>query len=304
MRLIFMGTPDFAAYSLKKLIDANYNIVAVYSQPPRPSGRKMQLKKTVVHSLAEEYNIPVFTPISLKKQTEKEHFKSLNADLAIVAAYGLILPQAVLDAPQYGCVNIHASLLPRWRGAAPIQRAIMAGDTKSGVTIMQMSLGLDEGDMLLRKEVTIDDTTTASLLHDELASLGANMMLEIIENIKKIQPIPQPNDSITYAHKLDAETCKIDWSKPAKEVLRHIHGLSTYPATYFTYNQKRIKVFEVMVVDNTHNVECGTVLDNELTIACGDKTTIKLLKVQREGKNTMSAVEMLKGFEITKGSVL
>ena len=230
MRIIFMGTPDFATPALQKLIESEHEVIAVYSQPPRPKGRGMVLTKSPVHELAESHNIPVFTPKSLKKSIEEQNsIQKLNADVAIVAAYGLLLPKAVLDAPKYGCINIHGSLLPRWRGASPIQHAIWKGDKTSGITIMQMDEGMDTGDMLLKAEVPITNETTAQSLFDELAGMGGDLVLDVLKNVDTIQPEIQDDTLVTHAPMLEKSDGEIDMNAPAHDIDCQIRGLNPWP---------------------------------------------------------------------------
>ncbi len=298
MRLVFMGTPDFSVSVLKALLAAGHEIVCVYAQPPRPSGRGMMLRPTPVHAFAEARGIEVRTPVSLTSMEEQDRFKSLNADAAVVVAYGLLLPKAVLDAPKNGCFNVHASLLPRWRGAAPIQRAIMEGDTETGVTIMRMDAGLDTGPMMMKVVCPIDDATTAASLHDSLAVLGSKAMVEVLAaplNEGKSQSV---NGAI-YAKKIDKAEARIDFSKPAKEVLRHIHGLSPFPGAWMLVNGTRIKVLHCERVDETG--VAGTFLNSHLVVACAEGA-IRCLELQREGKGAMSAEVFSRGFPISAGT--
>ncbi len=298
MRLVFLGTPDFSVSVLKALLAAGHEIVCVYAQPPRPSGRGMMLRPTPVHAFAEACGIEVRTPVSLTSMEEQDRFKSLNADAAVVVAYGLLLPKAVLDAPKNGCFNVHASLLPRWRGAAPIQRAIMEGDTETGVTIMRMDAGLDTGPMMMKVVCPIDDATTAASLHDSLAVLGSKAMVEVLAaplNEGKSQSV---NGAI-YAKKIDKAEARIDFSKPAKEVLRHIHGLSPFPGAWMLVNGTRIKVLHCERVDETG--VAGTFLNSHLVVACAEGA-IRCLELQREGKGAMSAEVFSRGFPISAGT--
>ncbi len=306
MRLTFMGTPDFAVPVLNALSE-NHTIVAVYTQPPRASGRGQSQRLTPVHARAEVLGLPVYTPKSLKKKDVQDEFAAHGADAAVVAAYGLILPQAILDVPKQGCINVHASLLPRWRGAAPIQRAIMAGDTETGVTIMQMDAGLDTGAMYLQERVVIDDTTTAGSLHDDLAGLGAKMITDVLEKIETsaMQPHPQPDDGVTYADKIDKSEAKIDFNHPARSVLRHIHGLSPFPGAFAEYDGQRLKFLTVELVEHTEKQDGppGTILDDAFTISCGDGA-IRPTHLQRAGKGAQDTAAFLRGFELRPGSRL
>ncbi len=293
-----MGTPEFSVTVLKALIAAGHDILCVYAQPPRPAGRGLALKPTPVHAFAEAQGIEVRTPETLKSAVEQDRFKVLRADAAVVVAYGLLLPKAVLDAPAHGCFNVHASLLPRWRGAAPIQRAIMAGDVETGVTIMRMDEGLDTGPMMMRVPCPIDDATTVATLHDALAVIGAKAMVEVLA-----APLhageTQPLIGATYAKKIDKAEAKIDFARPAHDVLRHIHGLSPFPGAWMMVNGTRIKVLRCERVD-AHG-DAGTFIDDFLTIACGEGA-IRCLELQREGKGAMTVDVFLRGFAIAAGT--
>ena len=301
LRIVFMGTPAFAAVALKALLDAGHEVVAVYSQPPRPKGRGMETQKSPVHMLAEEQGIAVRTPASLRDAAETAAFAALNADVAVVAAYGLILPKAILEAPRYGCLNIHASLLPRWRGAAPIQRAIMAGDAETGVTIMRMEEGLDTGPMLLKEELAIGADTDAGALHDALAEIGARLIVRALERLPELTPVPQPADGVTYAAKIAKEECRIDWRRGAAELDRHIRGLSPAPGAFTEINGERLTILAADVAAGSGAP--GTILDDRLTVACGEGALRPTL-VKRAGKRAMSAEEMLRGFAVPKGTRL
>ena len=298
MRLVFMGTPDFAVETLKALKDAGHEIACVYSQPPRPAGRGMAERPSPVHAFAASRGMEVRTPVSLKSPEEQARFAALDADAAVVVAYGLLLPKAILDAPRRGCFNVHASLLPRWRGAAPIQRAIMAGDPQSGVTIMRMEEGLDTGPMCKVGMFAITPATTAQSLHDALAELGARLMVEVLAQ-EKIACTPQPAEGVTYAKKIDKAEARIDFAKSASEVRSHIHGLSPFPGAWFQAKGTRIKVLLCEVVEMQGKP--GTFIDDRLCIACGSGA-IRLLKLQREGKGAMEAEEFLRGFPIGQGT--
>jgi methionyl-tRNA formyltransferase len=292
MKLVFMGTPDFAVVTLKALIAAGHEIAAVYSQPPRPAGRGQRLRPSPVQDYAAAQGIQVRTPLALKSTDEQKSFADLNADAAVVVAYGLLLPQAILDAPRFGCFNVHASLLPRWRGAAPIQRAIMAGDAESGVTIMRMELGLDTGPMMKVGRLPITPESTASSLHDELAVLGAKLMIDVLKH-PEIAGTPQPAEGVTYARKIDKAETKIDFTKSAMEVRNHIHGLSPFPGAWCSLAGSRVKVLKAQVVNH--------VIDDALTFACGSGA-IKFLLLQREGKGVMDAATFLRGFPVAPGT--
>jgi methionyl-tRNA formyltransferase len=298
MRLIFMGTPEFAAVTLQALLDAKHEIACVYSQPPRPAGRGYELKKSPVHVLAETQGIEVRTPVSLKTAEEQQRYASLNADAAVVVAYGLLLPKPVLTAPRYGCFNIHASLLPRWRGAAPIQRAIMAGDAETGVTIMRMEEGLDTGPMVKSVRVPITVETTAARLHDELASVGGAAMRDVLQT-PDVPGVIQPLEGVTYAKKIDKSEAHIDFGQTSTSVRNHIHGLSPFPGAWFSVSGSRIKVLKASVCVGSG--KAGTFLADPLTVACGSGA-IQLLELQREGKASLKASEFIRGFPIAPGS--
>lgn len=298
-RVAFMGTPEFAAHILESLLKNSYNIVAVYTQPPRPVGRGYQVTPSPVQKIAQTHKIPVFTPSSLKTEEAQNQWKSLDLDIAVVAAYGLILPKAILEAPRWGCVNVHASLLPRWRGAAPIQRAILSGDTETGVTIMKMDEGLDTGDILLMKKTPISNTTTSSQLHQVLSHLGADALLSTLPSYlsEEIQPIPQPQQGITYAEKLSKTEGWLDWTLPASFLERKIRALNPWPGTWFEIGQDRIKVLEALVVPLTSPHLPGTIVDDQLTIACGEQA-LRLLVVQKVGKSPLHVDDFLRGYEL------
>ena len=301
MRIIFMGSPDFAVPTLDALVDAGHEVICVYTQPHRPAGRGKGERPTPVDERAGELGIEVRCPKSLKGEAEQEAFAELEADVAVVAAYGLILPQPILDAPLLGCLNVHASLLPRWRGAAPVQRAIMAGDEATGVTIIQMEAGLDTGPMLLKRAVEVEDKNTAQLT-DELAQLGATMMAEVLNDLPRFEPIPQPDEGATYASKISKEEARIDWRRPAAELARHVQGLAPFPGAWFEFNGERIKVLGAEPVpDGRHSP--GLVLDDDLTVSCASGALRPLL-LQRAGKAAMGAEDLLRGFAIPSGSVL
>jgi methionyl-tRNA formyltransferase len=304
MRIAFMGTPPFAARALEALIAAGHEIAAVYSQPPRPAGRGNKLVKSAVITLAEAHGIEVRTPERLKSPEEHARFAALGLDVAVVAAYGLILPRAILDAPIHGCINIHGSLLPRWRGAAPVQRAILAGDSETGITIMRMDAGLDTGPMLLRRAVSIGRWTTAAGLMDELAELGAAMIVETLSLLERgeLTETPQPAAGVTYAAKLDRSEGLIDWTEPAAILDCKVRALNPWPGTIFTARGERIKLLEASI--QFRRGEPGTVLDPAPdgcpVIACGEGA-LKLIQVQRPSRSPQDGASFLRGFALHPG---
>jgi len=303
MRIIFMGSPDFAVPSLTALREAGHDIVAVYSQPPRPAGRGGKVKNTPVHDAALAAGLIVLTPLSFKSSEEIDRFAGFSPDLAVVAAYGLILPQAVLDAPRLGCVNVHASLLPRWRGAAPIQRAIQAGDAVSGVTIMQMEAGLDTGPMLAKAETPITADTTGASLHDDLAKLGADLLLKTLPGIESGQVVAEPQDesTVTYASKLEKSESRIDWTKPSIDLDRTIRAFFPWPGSSFTYGDETIKVLAAEPAEGIGSP--GIVLGDNLTVACGNGA-LRLTRLQRPGKKPVAAADFLRGLPLPPGTRL
>lgn len=303
LRLIFMGTPDFSVPALAALIDAGHDVVCVYSQPPRPAGRGQKERPSAVQAFAASKGIEVRTPVSLKAEDAQAAFAALEADIAVVVAYGLILPKAILAAPRLGCLNIHASLLPRWRGAAPIQRALLAGDTETGVTIMQMDEGLDTGDMLSVQTLPITSVTTASDLHDGLAAMGGAMIVAAVAGLEAgtVTAIPQPDEGVTYASKLDKAEGRIDWARPAAELDCQIRGLTPWPGVWCDWDGKRLKVLAAAVVDGAGAP--GTVVDDALGVACGEGA-LRLTRVQLQGKAAMDADAFLNGYPMKKGARL
>ena len=299
MRIIFMGSPAFAVPSLDALVAAGHEIVAVYAQPPRPAGRGKAERKTAVHEGAEALGIEVRTPRSLRDADEQGRFRGLDADVAVVAAYGLILPRPILEAPKAGCINVHASLLPRWRGAAPIQRAILAGDAVSGVTIMRMDEGLDTGPMLLKRELDIRGKN-AGQVTEELALLGARALVDWLDHPSA--PVPQPDDGVTYASKIDKAEAWIDWRRSAEDIVRQVRAFAPAPGAWFEASGERIKLLEAEA-GNGASGKVGEVLDDGLSVACGD-SCLRALRVQRAGRAPMSPQELLRGFAIPKGTVL
>jgi methionyl-tRNA formyltransferase len=298
LRLIFMGTPDFAVPTLRALRDSGHQIMAVYTRAARPAKRGMKLQPTAVEQEATRLGIPVLTPTTLKTPEALEAFRAHTIDAAVVVAYGMILPQAILDAPRLGCFNLHASLLPRWRGAAPINRAIMAGDAETGVMVMKMDVGLDTGDVAMAERQTISDAMTAADLHDALAPLGADLMVRAMGALERgrLQLTRQGDVGVTYAAKIEKAEARIDWNKPARAVLRHIHGLSPFPGAWCEMEGDgeilRLKVLRCELADGSGSP--GAVLDDQLAIACGEGA-IRILELQRAGKAPMKAADFLRG---------
>lgn len=301
MRIVFMGTPDFSVPVLDALVEAGHDIAAVYCQPPRPAGRGKKDRPTPVHARAEALGFEVRHPVSLKDAQQQAEFAALNADVAVVVAYGLILPQAVLDAPRQGCLNIHASLLPRWRGAAPIHRAIMAGDAQTGVCIMQMEAGLDTGPVLMREATDIGAEETTAQLHDRLSEMGAELIVQALTQLTNLTPVVQPDDGVTYAHKIEKAEARVDWTRPAVEVDQQIRGLSPFPGAWCEIDGQRVKLLASRVVDGAG--VAGRVLDDSLRIACGEGA-VELLRLQRAGKGAQEREIFLRGFPIAAGTDL
>ena len=305
LRLAFFGTPAFAVPSLDALRAARHDIAGVYTRPPLPAGRGGRLTPSPVHAAAEAAGIAVRTPRTLKDQVAQAEFAALGLDAAVVVAYGLILPPPVLDAPRLGCLNIHASLLPRWRGAAPIQRAILAGDARTGITIMRMDESLDTGPMLLAEAVPIRAAETAGTLHDTLSALGARLIVSALEGLAtgSLAARPQPGDGATYAAKLTREEERLDWARPAAELARRVRAFAPVPGAWFAYDGTRIKVRAAEAVAAGHEVVPGTLLDDALTVACGDGA-LRLLTVQREGRAPLAAADFLRGTKLPAGTQL
>ena len=299
MKLVFMGTPEFSRPALQALMDAGHEIACVYSQPPRPKGRGLEVQKQPVHLLAEKLGIEVRTPLSLKSAEEQQKFATLKTDAAVVVAYGLLLPKPILEAPKFGCFNVHASLLPRWRGAAPIQRAIMAGDKQTGVSIMRMEEGLDTGPVIEVGTIPIAAQTTAASLHEEVAVRGAKLMVQVLQN-PSVHGTPQPVDGVTYAKKIDKAEAHINFAQSAEQVRNHIHGLSPFPGAWCMINGARVKLLHVEVVAG--KAEVGTVLNNQFIIACATNA-IRATRLQREGKGPMDAETFLRGFPVSAGTL-
>lgn len=301
MRLVFMGTPEFSVAALDALHAAGHEIACVYTQPPRPAGRGKKERSSPVQMRAETLGLLVRHPVSLRSEEAQAEFAALDAEVAVVVAYGLILPQPVLDAPRHGCLNIHASLLPRWRGAAPIHRAIMAGDAETGVCIMQMEAGLDTGPVLLRRATPIGSEETTAGLHDRLAGIGADLIVEALAELPALTPEPQPDAGVSYAHKIDKAEAAIDWTRPAQEVDRQIRGLSPFPGAWFERDGARIKVLGSVLTGGEGAP--GTVLDEDLTVAC-DSGAVRLTRLQRAGKGAQDAEMFLRGMPLPRGTKL
>jgi methionyl-tRNA formyltransferase len=300
LRIIFMGTPDFAVEALTSILKTEHDVIAVYAQPPRPKGRGQALQKSPVHIIAEQHHIPVFTPQSLRKDPEAVRaFIALNADIAIVAAYGLILPKDILDAPRFGCLNIHASLLPRWRGASPIQHAIWQGDTESGITIMKMSEGLDEGDIIEMESTSIINTTTAAELHDILAKMGGDMIVDVLGQYASDDiptAIAQESAQSNYAPLLLKEDGIIDWSQEATLIDQQVRALNPWPSTTAIYQDKRFKVLAGIAIDTDYqNQEIGTILNAQGDIICGNGGVYRILTIQPDNGKKMSVGDAING---------
>ena len=293
MRVIFMGTPDFSVPALEA-VAAAHEVVCVYCQPPRPAGRGRKDRPSPVQARAEALGLPVRHPVSLKAPAAQAEFAALKADVAVVVAYGLILPQAVLEAPAKGCLNIHASLLPRWRGAAPIHRAVMAGDAETGISIMRMEAGLDTGPVLLSERTRIGAEETTADLHDRLSDMGARLIVEALARFDELVPVAQPETGVTYAAKIDKAEARVDWAKPAEEVDRLIRGLSPFPGAWVEIGGERVKLLRSRVVEGAGAP--GEVLSG-LTIACGTGA-VEVTEAQREGRRPMPAAEVLRGLEL------
>jgi methionyl-tRNA formyltransferase len=301
MRIIFMGTPDFSVPILSALHEAGHDIAAVYCQPPRRAGRGKKQRLSPVQKRAAELGLEIRHPLNFKDPADIAAFAALNADIAVVVAYGLILPQALLDAPKLGCLNIHASLLPRWRGAAPIHRAIMAGDAETGICVMQMEAGLDTGPVLLSRETAITPEDTTQSLHDRLAEMGAASIIETLATLPDLTPIQQSSAGVTYASKIDKSEARIDWSRPARDIDRQIRALSPFPGAWCEVKGERIKLLNSQLAEGQG--AAGTILTPDLTIACGTGA-IRLLSLQRAGKSPMVPKTFLLGFDLPVGTTL
>ena len=296
-RIAFMGSPQFSVSPLRAIEKAGHNIVAVYCQPPRPAGRGQNKRLCPVHTVAQEMNLPMVTPVNFRKKRVLDAFAALSLDVAIISAYGIILPKEILEAPRLGCINIHASLLPRWRGAAPIQNAIRAGDTLTGITIMQMDEGLDTGPILSSKSTPIDDETTGETLHQSLTDLGSKLIVETLRKLESgaLMPTPQPQLGVTYASKLNPTESRLNWARPANELERQIRAFKPWPGSWFEFDGARIKVSSAKT--SRLKGQPGTVLDDQLTIACGQES-LQLLRLQRPGKRVLNTAAFLRGMPI------
>ena len=301
MRVIFMGTPEFSVPVLDALVAAGHEIACVYCQPPRPAGRGKKERLSPVHQRALALGLTVRTPVSLKDATAQADFQELEADVAVVVAYGLLLPQAILDAPENGCLNIHASLLPRWRGAAPIHRAIIAGDTETGVCIMQMDAGLDTGPVLMRDKTPIEAEETTAQLHDRLSDMGAALIIDALAQLPRLTPEVQPREGVTYADKIDKSEARLDWQRPAAEVDRLIRGLSPFPGAWTMDGETRIKILASRFAQGQG--QAGTILHDPLRVVCG-AGAVELLRLQRAGKGVQDADTFLRGWPMPEGKQL
>ena len=301
MKLVFMGTPNFSVPALKALAQSNHQICAVYSQPPRPAGRGKKLRLSDVHKEALDLGLTVHNPTSFKSDKDRTIFRKLKADIAIVVAYGLILPNQILSAPKFGCLNIHASLLPRWRGAAPIQRAIMEGDDETGVCIMKMEEGLDTGPVLSSRKIQIKENDNAKILSERLSLVGSKLIVEVLDALSEFKAYSQSAAGVTYARKIEKSETKIDWSLPAKTINRKIRALSPFPGAWTEINGERIKLLASKVINKEN--EPGMVLDKGFSIACGQKS-VEITEAQRPGKSAQKSDVFLRGFRLQKGSKL
>jgi methionyl-tRNA formyltransferase len=301
MKLVFMGTPNFSVPALKALAQSNHQICAVYSQPPRPAGRGKKLRLSDVHKEALDLGLTVHNPTSFKSNKDRTIFRKLKADIAIVVAYGLILPNQILSAPKFGCLNIHASLLPRWRGAAPIQRAIMEGDDETGVCIMKMEEGLDTGPVLSSRKIQIKENDNAKILSERLSLVGSKLIVEVLDALSEFKAYSQSAAGVTYARKIEKSETKIDWSLPAKTINRKIRALSPFPGAWTEINGERIKLLASKVINKEN--EPGMILDKGFSIACGQKA-LEITEAQRPGKSAQKSDVFLRGFRLQKGSKL
>jgi len=303
MKIIFMGSPDFATPTLQELISSNHEVVAVFSAPPKPKNRGMKLTRSPIHELATQNHIEVFTPTSLKSTDTLNIIESIDADIIIVVAYGFIIPQNILGSKKYGCLNLHPSALPRWRGAAPLQRTIIAGDSKTEICIMQMDEGLDTGDILLSKELELDDQITLQELHDKCASIGAKLMKNTLDNIANIKPRKQSESEITYADKLSKQESSIDWSESAFAIDCKIRGMNPWPGVCFKHKENIIKIRKASYLDITHQYSNGEILNLEMSVACGSGI-LKILEMQLPNKAAQKTEDFLKAYKFKIGEIL
>lgn len=308
LRIAFMGTPDFARTALEALLASDHEIICVYSQPPRPKGRGQKTQASPVHMLAQERGIQVLTPLNFKDPADRETFKSHAIDVAIVAAYGLILPQEILDTPTYGCINIHGSLLPRWRGASPIQHAIWKGDHETGIGIMQMERGLDTGPVIAEEKCPITATTNAATLHDDLADMGARMIVKCLDQIAETKTAPSatPQDEAlsNYAPMLTKQDGRVDWTQTASQINCQIRGLNPWPGVWTMTGEKRLKIIAASAETETSNAPAGTIINKSGLVACGNGTALLLTQIQPEGKKAMDVNSAINGGYITAGEIL
>lgn len=304
LRIVFMGTPAFAVPTLQGLLSSEHTVVAVYSQPPRPAGRGQKLTPSAVHQLAQSRDIAVFTPTSLKTSEAQEIFRSHQADIAVVAAYGLLLPQAILEAPKLGCINVHPSALPRWRGAAPIQRTLMAGDSHTECCIMQMEVGMDTGPVLMREAFAIPPDMNATGLYNAMAALGGALTMRTLEVLDTLSATPQSSVEVTHAAKITKDDQPIMWSREASSTLHQIRGLSFNPAATFRFAGETLKVTRAAVITSPHMAAAGTLISDTGIVACARGTALQLLELQRAGKPRMAIEEFLRGFPMPRGTVL
>jgi len=302
MKIVFMGTPEFAVPALNALYAEGYEILAVYSQPPRPTGRGHKVHNSPTHRWALDHNVPVRTPLSLKGDLESQILKDLNPDLVVVAAYGLLLPKSVLDIPRFGCINIHGSLLPRWRGAAPIHRALMDGDSHTGITIMGMEIGLDTGSMYKKESIPILSHSTYQSLHDELSFMGGRLLVEVLKELGSISPVPQPENGVTYAHKILKSESVIDWQESAVVLERKVRALNPWPGVTFEHNGERIKIMKAQVIEGEFSGIPGEVLGDTLAIQTGSGALQPLI-LQRPGGKPLEVDVFLKSMPIPKGTI-
>lgn len=298
-----MGTPDFAVPALTKLINSEHEVVAVFTQPPKAKGRGLSETKSPVHQLADKQRISVYTPTTLRNEEAAKLINNITADIIIVIAYGFIIPQNILDAKKYGCLNIHPSDLPRHRGAAPLQRTIIEGDKTSSVCIMQMDAGLDTGAILMKEDFDLEDRITLQELHDKCANLGAELLIKTLANVDNIVPVSQNNEGVTYAHKLTKEEGRVNWQDSAYNIDCKIRGMNPWPGVYFSYNGKIIKILEAEYTDISHDFLPGTVINNKLEIACG-KGILTIKKLQQEGKKPLNTEEFLRGVNVQSNTIL